>query len=256
HSGELIVVAARPGMGKTSLCLSIALNAAIKHKIPVAIFSLEMAADQIVLRMLSAEARVSMHRLRTGKTYDSEWPNITIAASHLSEAPIYIDDSSSISALEIKAKCRRLKAEKHVGLIIIDYLQLMESTRGTENRVQEVSQITRSLKGLAKEMEVPVIVASQLSRATEKQEKMERRPLLSHLRESGSIEQDADVVLMLYREAYYNRDIENKSETELIIAKQRNGPTGTVKIAFLDEYAKFDNIVMMPQPLPPAPEEI
>jgi len=256
HGGELIVIAARPGMGKTSLCLSIALNAAIRYKIPVAIFSLEMAADQIVLRMISAEARVSMHRLRSGKTYDNEWPNITMAASHLSEAPIYIDDSSSISALEIKAKCRRLKADKDIGLIVVDYLQLMESARGTENRVQEVSQVTRSLKGLAKEMGVPVIVASQLSRATEKQEKMERRPLLSHLRESGSIEQDADAVLMLYRESYYNREIENKAETELIIAKQRNGPVGTIKIAFLDEYAKFDNLTIAPQPLPSAPEEM
>ncbi|OGF46213.1 MAG: replicative DNA helicase [Candidatus Firestonebacteria bacterium RIFOXYC2_FULL_39_67] len=256
HGGELIVIAARPGMGKTSLCLSIALNASIRYKIPVAIFSLEMAADQIVLRMLSAEARVSMHRLRSGKTYDNEWPNITMAASHLAEAPIYIDDSSSISALEIKAKCRRLKADKDIGLIVVDYLQLMESTRGTENRVQEVSQVTRSLKGLAKEMGVPVIVASQLSRATEKQEKMERRPLLSHLRESGSIEQDADAVLMLYRESYYNREIENKAETELIIAKQRNGPVGTLKIAFLDEYAKFDNLTIAPQPLPSAPEEM
>ncbi|MFH1074859.1 MAG: replicative DNA helicase, partial [Candidatus Firestonebacteria bacterium] len=252
HGGELIVIAARPGMGKTSLCLSIALNASIRYKIPVAIFSLEMAADQIVLRMLSSEARVSMHRLRSGKTYDNEWPNITIAAGHLAEAPIYIDDSSSISALEIKAKCRRLKADKDIGLIIIDYLQLMESSRGTENRVQEVSQVTRSLKGLAKEMGVPVIVASQLSRATEKQEKMERRPLLSHLRESGSIEQDADAVFMLYRESYYNRELENKAETELIIAKQRNGPVGMLKIAFLDEYVKFDNLTIIPQPLPSA----
>ena len=162
-----------------------------------------------------------------------------------------------LSALEIKAKCRRLKADKKIDLIIVDYLQLMESGKSSsENRVQEVSQITRSLKGLAKEMGVPVIVASQLSRATEKQERSERRPLLSHLRESGSIEQDADVVLMLYREAYYDRNIENKAETELIIAKQRNGPVGTIKIAFLEEFAKFDNLALVPKELPPAPEEM
>ena len=257
HEGELIVVAARPGVGKTSLCLSIALNASIRYKKSVAIFSLEMAADQLALRMLSSEAKVSMHRLRSGKTYDNEWPHITMAASNLSEAPIYIDDSSVLSALEIKAKCRRLKADKKIDLIIVDYMHLMESGKSsTENRVQEVSQITRSLKGLAKEMGVPVIVASQLSRATEKQEKSERRPLLSHLRESGSIEQDADVVLMLYREAYYDRNIENKAETELIIAKQRNGPVGTIKIAFLEEFAKFDNLALVPKELPPAPEEM
>jgi replicative DNA helicase len=209
-----------------------------------------MSSDQLALRMLSSQARVSMHRLRSGRTYENEWPQITMAASNLSEAPIFIDDSSGISALEIKAKCRRLKADNKIGLIIIDYLQMMESAKNTENRQQEISQISRSLKGLAKEMDVPVIVASQLSRAPERQEKSERRPMLSHLRESGAIEQDADAVLMLYRESYYNRDIENKAETELIIAKQRNGPVGTIKIAFLEEYAKFENLVVGPT-LPP-----
>ncbi|MCX5776779.1 MAG: replicative DNA helicase [Candidatus Firestonebacteria bacterium] len=255
HGGELIIVAARPGMGKTSLCLSIALNAAIRNKVPVAIFSLEMAAQQIVLRMLSSEAKVSMHRLRAGKTYDNEWPNITMAASQLAEAPIYIDDSSSISPLEIKAKCRRLKAEKEIGLIIVDYLQMMEAGK-SENRVQEISQISRSLKSLAKEMDVPVIVASQLSRMTERQDKSEKRPMLSHLRESGAIEQDADAVLMLYRESYYNRELENRVDTELIIGKQRNGPTGTIKIAFLEEYAKFDNLMIASQPLPSVPDQM
>jgi replicative DNA helicase len=241
HGGELIIVAARPGMGKTSLCLTIAQVVAIKYKIPVALFSLEMSAEQIVLRMLCSEARVNLLDLRKGRLFDSDWPKLTTAANLLSEAPIFIDDSSNISALEIKAKARRLKAENKIGLIIIDYLQMMSGGRAVENRQQEIALISRSLKELAKEMNIPVIVASQLSRAPEKQEKG-GRPKLSHLRESGAIEQDADVVLFLYRSE------EKKAETELIIAKQRNGPTGTVFIAFLREYVRFDNLIKVEPP--------
>ncbi len=258
HGGELIIIGARPGMGKTSLMLTIAQNAAIKHQVPVAIFSLEMAKEQIVLRMICSEAKVDLHRLRAGKLYTEDWPKLTQAASRLASAPIYIDDSSTINSLEIKAKTRRLKADKGIGMVVVDYLQMMEGVKQTENRVQEISQISRSLKSLAKEMDVPVIVASQLARTTERQEKSEKRPQLSHLRESGSIEQDADAVLLLYRESYYNReesDPEKRALTELIIGKQRNGPTGTVKIAFLEQYAKFDNIApnfqSLPQQLPP-----
>ncbi len=258
HGGELIIIGARPGMGKTSLMLSIAQNAAIKHKIPVAIFSLEMAKEQIVLRMICSEAKVNLHRLRGGQLYAEDWPKLTQAASRLVTAPIYIDDSSTINSLEIKAKTRRLKADKGIGMVVVDYLQMMEGVKQTENRVQEISQISRSLKSLAKEMDIPVVVASQLARTTERQEKSEKRPQLSHLRESGSIEQDADAVLLLYRESYYNReeqDPEKRALTELIIGKQRNGPTGTIKIAFLEEYAKFDNLATnfrsLPQQLPP-----
>ncbi|MEI7904508.1 MAG: replicative DNA helicase [Candidatus Firestonebacteria bacterium] len=255
HGGELIIVAARPGMGKTSLMLSIAQHAAIVNKLPVAIFSLEMSSEQISMRLLCSEARVNLHRLRSGRLYKEDWPKLIMAASSLSEASIYIDDSSTINALEIKAKTRRLKADNKIGLVIVDYLQMMEGVKQSENRVQEISQISRSLKSLAKEMNVPVVVASQLSRMTERQDRSEKRPQLSHLRESGAIEQDADVVLMLYRESYYNREVENKAETEIIIGKQRNGPTGIVKVAFLEEYAKFDNIILnpssIPQQLPP-----
>ncbi|MFH1824382.1 MAG: replicative DNA helicase [Candidatus Firestonebacteria bacterium] len=245
HGGELIIIAARPAMGKTALCLTIAQHVAIKHKIPVALFSLEMSSDQIVLRMLCSEARVNLLNLRKGRLFDSDWPKLTMAASALSEAPIFIDDSSSITALEIKAKTRRLRAENKIGLVMVDYLQMMSGSKGTENRQQEISQISRSLKGLAKEIGVPVIVVSQLSRAPERQEKEERRPKLSHLRESGAIEQDADVVLLLYRESYYKeKEAKDKAKTELIIAKQRNGPTGSVYVAFLEEYVRFDNLVL------------
>lgn len=251
HGSELIIIAGRPGMGKTSLCLTIAQLAAIKYKIPIALFSLEMSASQIVLRMLCSEARVNLLNLRKGRLFDSDWPKLTMAASSLSEAPIFIDDSSSISALEIKAKTRRLKAENKIGLVIIDYLQMMSGGRGTENRQQEIALISRSLKGLAKEMDVPVIVASQLSRAPERQEKGERRPKLSHLRESGAIEQDADVVLLLHRD---DDKVKDKAQTELIIAKQRNGPTGLVYIAFLEEYVRFDNLIL--PPISPSGEEV
>lgn len=251
HSGEMIIVAARPGMGKTSLCLTIAQNAAIKHKIPVALFSLEMSAEQIALRLLCSEARVNLHRLRSGRLYNEDWPKLTMAASLLSEAPIFIDDSSALTALEIKAKARRLKRDSKVGLLVIDYLQMMEGSKGSsENRQQEISQISRGLKSLAKELEVPVLVASQLSRATERQDKSEKRPQLSHLRESGAIEQDADAVLMIYREAYYNREMMDKADCELIIGKQRNGPVGTIHLAFLEEYARFDNLILNQAPPP------
>ena len=242
---DLIIIAARPSMGKTALCLTLAQNAAIQEKANIALFSLEMSKEQLVMRMLSSEARVDAHRFRTGYLSSDEWGKLANAISTLSESKIYIDDTPGISVLEMRAKARRLKAEaKKLDLIIIDYLQLMSGSKRSESRQQEVSQISRELKGLAKEMDVPVIALSQLSRAPEARNPP--RPMLSDLRESGSIEQDADVVAFIYREDYYARDLdaleeEKKNVAEIILAKQRNGPTGTVKLAFLKEFTRFDN---------------
>ncbi|MFQ5882956.1 MAG: replicative DNA helicase [Candidatus Methylomirabilales bacterium] len=248
QSADLIIVAGRPSMGKTSFALNIAQHVAVEGRIPVAIFSLEMSKEQVVQRLLCAEARVDSHRLRTGYLRDSDWPRLTTAAGRLSEAPIFIDDTPGSSVLEMRAKARRLKAEQgSLGLVIADYLQLIRGRGQIENRVQEVSEITRSLKTMAKELETPVVALSQLSRAVERRE--ERRPQLSDLRESGSIEQDADLVAFIYRPGVYKRGGEPVLGTgeeqedvtaEVIIGKQRNGPTGVVRLAFLREYTRFE----------------
>ncbi|HAW49518.1 TPA: replicative DNA helicase [bacterium] len=236
---DLIIIAGRPSMGKTALALSIAQHAAIKEKKPVGIFSFEMSQVQLVLRLLCAEARVDAHRLRIGQLTKPELPRISLAAGTLRETEIYIDDTTPMSVIDIRAKARRLKAKHNIELLIIDYLQLIEGRRDLENRQQEISEISRSLKSLAKELNIPVIALSQLSRAMEIQR---RKPQLSDLRESGAIEQDADLVLFVYREEYYKPTEENEGIAEIIIGKQRNGPTGTIKLAFLKSYAKFENL--------------
>ncbi|MDQ3221416.1 MAG: replicative DNA helicase, partial [Acidobacteriota bacterium] len=237
---DLIIIAARPSMGKTALCLTMAQNAAITEKAVVGIFSLEMSKEQLVMRMMSSEAKVDASRFRKGILSREEWERLARAIGTLSDAKIFIDDTPGISVLEMRAKARRLAAEqKALDLIVVDYLQLMGGSRRNENRQQEVSQISRELKGLAKELNVPVVALSQLSRAPEARNPP--RPLMSDLRESGSIEQDADVVTFIYREDYYKPTEENTGMAELIISKQRNGPTGTVKLAFLKEFTRFEN---------------
>jgi len=242
---ELIIVAGRPSMGKTAFCLNIAQFAAMQHKVPVAIFSLEMSKSQIVQRMLCSEARIDTHALRRGIMPEEDWPKLSLAAGRLSAAPIFVDDTAGISPLEIKAKARRLKAKHELGLILIDYLQLIQTGLKIENRQQEISQISRSLKGLARELNVPVIAVSQLSRAVE--QRSNQRPRLSDLRESGALEQDADVVAFIYREEYYKQKSSKKGIAEVIISKQRNGPTGTVELAFLKEYTRFENLARIPE---------
>ena len=239
---DLIVVAARPSMGKTALCLTLAQNAAIQAQAVVGIFSLEMSKESLVMRMLSSEGRVDAHRFRSGFLSREEWARLAGALGTLAETKIFIDDTPGISVLEMRAKARRLAAEqKRLDLIIVDYLQLMSgSSRRTESRQQEVSQISRELKGLAKELNVPLIALSQLSRAPES--RTDHRPQLADLRESGAIEQDADVVAFIYREEQYNRTEENAGIAEIILAKQRNGPTGTAKLAFLKEFTRFENM--------------
>lgn len=237
---DLIIVAARPSMGKTAFCLNIAQNAAIRAKVPVAIFSLEMSKEQLVQRLMSSEAMIDQHKIRTGRLLDEEWVRLTRAVQPLSTANMYIDDTPAISILELRARARRLKAEKGLGLIIIDYLQLMQLGRRNENRQQEISEISRSLKALARELSVPVIALSQLSRAVE--QTSEKKPALSHLRESGALEQDADMVMFIYRDEYYNPDTEKPGIAEIIIAKHRNGPTGSVELGFVKEFTKFVNL--------------
>ncbi|MDN5331426.1 MAG: replicative helicase [Tepidanaerobacteraceae bacterium] len=237
---DLILVAARPSMGKTAFALNIAQNAAIRHRIPVAIFSLEMSKEQLVQRMLCAESNVDSHKLRTGRLEEDDWPRLARAMGPLSEAPIYIDDTPGITCLEIRAKARRLKAEKGLGLVVIDYLQLIAGRGQSENRQQEISEISRSLKALARELNVPVLALSQLSRAPDV--RSDHRPVLSDLRESGSQEQDSDLVAFLYREDYYNPNTDRKNIAEVIIAKQRNGPTGKVELLWLSQYTKFVSI--------------
>jgi len=237
---DLILIAARPSMGKTAFALNIAQHAAVRENIPVAIFSLEMSKEQLVQRMLCAEANIDSHRLRSGELDDSDWEKLARAMGLLSEAPIYIDDTPGIPVMEVRAKARRLKAEKGLGLIIIDYLQLMQGKGDSENRQHEISQISRSLKALARELNVPVVALSQLSRAPEMRQ--DHRPILSDLRESGSQEQDSDVVAFLYRDEYYNPDTEKKNIAEIIIAKQRNGPTGVIELVWLKQFTKFVSI--------------
>mgnify|MGYP000918046028 CR=1 FL=1 len=240
QNSDLILVAARPSMGKTAFALNIAQNSAIKTKVPVAIFSLEMSRDQLVQRMLSSEAHVDSQKLRTGDLQDDDWGKLAKAMAVLSEAPIYIDDTPGISVMEMRAKCRRLMLEHGLGMIMVDYLQLMSGSGRNDGRQQEISEISRSLKGLAREMNCPLIALSQLSRAPETRN--DHRPILSDLRESGAIEQDADVVMFLYRDEYYNPDTEEKNIGELSIAKQRNGPTGLIKLVWLAQYTKFVNM--------------
>ncbi|WP_078593350.1 replicative DNA helicase [Evansella clarkii] len=238
---DLIIVAARPSVGKTAFALNISQNVATKTDENVAIFSLEMGADQLVMRMLCAEGNIDAQRLRTGKLEDEDWEKLTMAMGSLSKAGIYIDDTPGVKVNEIRAKCRRLKQERGLGMIMIDYLQLIQGdARSSEGRQQEVSEISRSLKGLARELEVPVIALSQLSRGVESRQ--DKRPMMSDIRESGSIEQDADIVAFLYRDDYYDRESEKKDIIEIIIAKQRNGPVGTVELAFVKEYNKFVNL--------------
>lgn len=236
---ELVVVAARPSMGKTALALNMAQYAA-KNGNVVGIFSLEMSAEQLVSRLLCSEARVDAHRLRTGYLNREEWARLADALRRLCETKVYIDDSAAVSVMEMRAKCRRLKAEHGLDMLIVDYLQLMAGRGRIESRQQEVSQISRDLKGLAKELDVPVVALSQLSRAPE--QRSEHKPQLSDLRESGAIEQDSDVVCFIYREELYNPTDENQGTAELIIGKQRNGPTGTVQLAFLKEFTRFENM--------------
>lgn len=238
---DLILLAARPSMGKTSLGLNIAQNAAVKYEIPVGIFSLEMAGEQVVQRLLCSEALVDQQKLRTGYLSEDDWSRLLKAATRLSDAQIYIDDTPSITLLELRSKARRLKMEHGIGLLVIDYLQLLQTGRRVENRVQEISEISRLLKSLARELDIPVLALSQLSRAVE-QRGGDRRPMLSDLRESGSLEQDSDVVMFIYRDEYYNEDSEQKGIADIIVAKQRNGPVGTVQLAFLNEFTKFVNL--------------
>ena len=241
HNSDLILVAARPAMGKSAFALNIATNAAVKAHIPVVIFSLEMSKEQMTSRILCSEAMVDSNKVRTGKIDDEEWAKLATASGELSEANIYIDDTPGISIMEIRAKCRKMKLEKNIGLVVIDYLQLVQGSgkRGS-SREQEIAEISRSLKILAKEINVPVIALSQLSRAPE--QRPDHRPMLSDLRESGSIEQDADIVMFLYRDDYYNENSEKKNIAEVILAKHRSGSTGTVELLWLGNYTKFANI--------------
>ena len=239
QDGDLIIIAGRPGMGKTALALSMLRNASLDSKVGVGMFSLEMANHQLAMRLLCAEARVDSHYVRTGKLPSKLWRNLGISAGDLENAPIFLDDTPALSVLELRAKARRLKAENDIGMIVVDYLQLMQGPKGVESRQQEISVISRSLKALAKELNIPVIALSQLSRAVE--QRADRKPQLSDLRESGAIEQDADVVIFLYRPWIYSQEDEDEGKAEVIVAKQRNGPTGTVQASFISKYARFEN---------------
>jgi replicative DNA helicase len=248
-------------MGKTAFALNIAENVAINHNVPVGVFSLEMSKEQLALRMLCSLARINSHALRTGRLRTDEWPKLSAATGPLSEKKIFIDDTAALSVLEMRAKARRLKAQQGLGLVVVDYLQMMRGGPNMENRQQEISLISRSLKGLAKELNIPVVALSQLSRAPE-QRGGDRRPQLADLRESGAIEQDADVVMFIYRPERYDikKDKEGRSVeniAEIIVSKQRNGPTGLVRLAFLKDYVRFDNLATgrQPEPAPTGPAE-
>jgi replicative DNA helicase len=243
QNSDLIIIAGRPSMGKTAFALNIAQNAALESQTPVAVFSLEMSKEQLAFRLLAAEARVDSQRLRKGFLGETDWPKLTTAAGRLSDAPLYIDDTPAITVLEMKAKSRRLKADKGLGLIVVDYIQLMRGGGGfRDSREQEISEISRSLKALAKELSLPVIALSQLNRQVES--RTNRRPQMADLRESGAIEQDADVIAFIYRDEVYNKSDDNpdKGVAEIIVAKQRNGPTDTVKLTFLEKFTRFENL--------------
>jgi len=240
--GNLIIVAARPSMGKSALGLCMATNLAVRYELPVALFTLEMSKAEVTQRMMCSEAKVESQRLRTGKLAVDDWPRLTAACDKLAKAPIYVDDTGSITMMELRSKARRLKSkEPNLALIVVDYLQLMTSGGPIENRVQEVSQISRQLKVLARDLDLPIVALSQLSRAVE--QRHDKRPILSDLRESGSIEQDADIVAFVYRDEYYNDESDQQGLAELIVAKHRNGPTDTVKLAFMKRFAKFADLV-------------
>jgi replicative DNA helicase len=237
--GDLVIVAGRPSMGKTSLAMNIAESTAVGSKLPVAIFSMEMPGEQLAMRMMASLGRINAHKVRTGKLEDDDWPRLTHAIGMLAEAPMFIDDTPALTPLELRTRARRLKREHGLGLIVVDYLQLMQAPESSENRATEISGITRSLKGLAKELGVPVVALSQLNRSLE--QRPNKRPVMSDLRESGAIEQDADVIFFIYRDEVYNEDSQDKGTAEIIIGKQRNGPTGKVKLTFLGEYTRFEN---------------
>lgn len=237
NPSDFILIAARPSMGKTSFAVNIAQNAAVRYKVPVALFSLEMAKEQLAQRMLSSESNVELQKIRTGDLSEGDWVKLVNAAAPLSQAPIFIDDTPAVTAMEVRSKARRLKMEHDIGLVVIDYLQLMSGRGKAESRQQEVSEISRSLKALARELQIPVVAISQLSRGPET--RRDHRPMLSDLRESGAIEQDADLVVFLYRDEYYNPNTEKQNIAEAIIAKQRNGPTGTIELVWLGQYTKF-----------------
>jgi replicative DNA helicase len=242
---NLIMVAARPSQGKSALLADFALNASVRQKKPVVIFNLEMSRHELTKRFLSSEARVDSQRIAKGTLQEQDWSRLGAAVGRLAEAPVYIDDSANITLMEIRAKCRRIKAkEKQLGLVIIDYLQLMQGPRKSENRQQEVSEISRNLKILARELEIPVICAAQLNRSVEY--RADKRPLLGDLRESGSLEQDSDLVMFIYRDEVYHPDTEARGEAELIVAKHRNGPTGTLRLAFMNQYTKFASLARSP----------
>jgi replicative DNA helicase len=239
--GNLVIVAARPSMGKSALALCMAANLGVRKGVPIGLFTLEMSKAEVTQRLMCSEGKVESQRLRTGKLAPDDWPRLTAACDKLAKAPIYVDDSGTINLMEIRSKSRRLKSRHpDLGLIVVDYLQLMTSGGSVENRVQEVSQISRSLKMLARDLDVPIVALSQLSRAVE--QRTDKRPLLSDLRESGSIEQDADVVMFVYRDEYYNEESDQQGLAEVIVAKHRNGPTDSVKLSFLKRYAKFADL--------------
>lgn len=240
QNSDFIILAARPAMGKTAFCLNMAQNGAIKTGRPVAVFSLEMSKEQLVQRMVASAAEIDQQKIRTGRLLEEDWATLVTAIGPLAEAPIYLDDTPAITVREIRAKCRRLKAEKGLAMVVIDYLQLMSGGGRQENRQQEVSQISRSLKALARELNIPIMALSQLSRSVE--QGTEKKPSLSHLRESGSLEQDADIVMFIYRDEYYNEDTEKKGIAEIIIAKHRNGATGSVELSFRKEFTKFGDL--------------
>jgi replicative DNA helicase len=240
HPGDLIIVAGRPSMGKTSFAMNIAEYVAMKTAKPIAVFSMEMPGEQIAMRLLSSMGRINQQKLRSGRLEDADWPRLTSAVSMLSEAPLYIDDTPALSPTELRARSRRLMREhKGLGLIVVDYLQLMQSPGSRENRATEISEISRSLKALAKELGVPMIALSQLNRSLE--QRPNKRPVMSDLRESGAIEQDADLIAFVYRDEVYNEDSPDKGTAEIIIAKQRNGPIGTVRLTFHGQYTRFEN---------------
>ena len=237
---DLVIIAGRPSMGKTAFALNIAQNAAIKGEAAVAVFSMEMPAEQLAMRMLSSIGRIDQHKVRTGKLADDDWPRLTHAVGILSEAKLYIDDTPALSPGELRSRCRRLAREQGLGMIVIDYLQLMQVPGNSENRATEISEISRALKALAKELAVPVIALSQLNRSLE--QRSDKRPVMSDLRESGAIEQDADVIMFIYRDEVYNEDSTDKGIAEIIIGKQRNGPIGMRKLRFMGEYTTFENL--------------
>ncbi len=245
---DLIILAGRPSMGKTALAMNIVQHVAVADRIPVAVFSLEMSVEQLALRMLCSIGRIDSQRIRTGRLIEKDWPDLTRATGMLTESPIFIDDTAGIGVLEMRAKARRLKSEHELGLVVVDYLQLMQGRAKTENRAQEISDISRSLKAMAKELEVPVIALSQLNRSLES--RTDKRPQLSDLRESGAIEQDADVIGFIYRDEVYNKaeDNPNRGLAEIIIGKQRNGPTGTIKLTFRADITTFENYTPMQEP--------